>query len=240
MKQPDPSRLLTTARITFPLIGLYDAPEPKLFSPIVEAETNKHICVFAYFQEWLKGITLHITAENYGCGGSGYWLCSQVTRSREAFLSFLVDTEGLKASRELMGEWIDAIQPYRIEHGHLLLGPLHPELYQYLKSITFYVNPDQLGLLMLGAQYHAAPGDPTPVIAPFGSGCSMLAPLFDDYDVPQALVGAMDIAMRQYLPPDILAFTTTRPMFERLCSLDEKSFLYKPFWRNLLKARGQV
>jgi hypothetical protein len=44
--------------------------------------------------------------------------------------------------------------------------------------------------------------------------------------------------MRQNLPPDILMFTVTRPMFARLCELDERSFLSKPFLDRLRKARG--
>jgi len=60
----------------------------------------------------------------------------------------------------------------------------------------------------------------------------------EDVNIPQAIIGTTDIAMRQFLPPDILAFTVTKPMFKQLCELDDKSFLYKPFWRNLRKARG--
>ena len=91
---------------------------------------------------------------------------------------------------------------------------------------------------MLGAQYNNSPGDPPAVIAPFGSGCMELCPLFENLDIPQAMIGSTDIAMRQYLPPDILAFTVTKPMFKQLCELDERSFLYKPFWEDLIKARG--
>jgi hypothetical protein len=47
----------------------------------------------------------------------------------------------------------------------------------------------------------------------------------------------MDIAMRRYLPPDIIAFTVTKPMYEELCRLDKNSFLSKPFWKDLQKAR---
>jgi hypothetical protein len=63
--------------------------------------------------------------------------------------------------------------------------------------------------------------------------------LFENLQVPRAVLGATDIAMRQYLPPDILAFTVTRPLFESLCQLDEKSFLHKPFWENLKRARKE-
>jgi hypothetical protein len=61
--------------------------------------------------------------------------------------------------------------------------------------------------------------------------------VFEDLAMPQASIGATDIAMRQWLPPDILALSVTMPMFEQLCSLDEKSFLYKPFLKNLQKSR---
>ena len=36
------------------------------------------------------------------------------------------------------------------------------------------------------------------------------------------------------------AFTVTVPMYRQLCALDEKSFLHKPFWRNLQRARERV
>jgi hypothetical protein len=65
-----------------------------------------------------------------------------------------------------------------------------------------------------------------------------LAP-FRDLSLPQAAIGATDIAMRQHLPPEILAVTVTRSMFQRLCSLDEHSFLYKPFLKNLKSSRRE-
>ena len=236
--QPDPTNLLEKAGLTIPLVGFYDAPDALPFQPLVRPVDGKRMCIFSFYTNWLKGETLHITRDNAGCGGAGHWLCNAETRSRENFIKFLVDNEGLKASHELMNQWLDYRKPYRQQYDDILIGPLREGQYENLKSITFFVNPDQLSLLMLGAQYSSAPGDPAPVIAPFGSGCMELAPLFQDFDIPQAIIGATDIAMRQYLPPDILAFTVTKPMFKQLCDLDEKSFLYKPFWRNLRKARG--
>ena len=235
---PDPSEFLKRIGLEIPLIGFYDAPEAGVFEPLVKPPEGKYKCVFDFYQNWLKGETLHLTKDNFGCGGCGSWIFGIKTRTREEYLKFLVDGEGLKASYELMNEWLDHRAPYRQEHEHIMIGPLREGQYEYLKSVTFYVNPDQLGLLVLGANYHSAPGDPTPVTAPFGSGCMELLPLFDDLEAAQAMIGATDIAMRQFLPADILAFTVTKVMYERLCGLDEKSFLYKPFWKNLQKARG--
>ncbi len=236
--QPDSTNLIEKIGLSAPLIGFYDAPDVSQFEPLVEPKPGGHACVFAFYSHWLAGKTLHITEDNSGCSGAGYWLCSVATRSREDFVRFLVDDEGLKSSHNLMNQWLDHHQGYEPEYGHLLIGPLCEDGYEYLKSVAFFVNPDQMSLLILGAQYHSAPGDPVPVIAPFGSGCMQLISLFEDLSVPQAIVGATDIAMRQYIERDLIAFTVTKPMFERLCALDEKSFLHKRFWRKLKKARG--
>jgi hypothetical protein len=118
-----------------------------------------------------------------------------------------------------------------------LIGKLREDLWDYLKTITFVVNPDQLSALMTGAQYFAGPDDPTPVICPFGSGCSLFV-MFEDFDKPQAILGATDMAMRDRIGPCDNLFTVTKSMFEQLCSLDEKSFLFKPFWQRLRESRG--
>ena len=233
--QPDYSKLIKRIDLEIPLVGFYDAPEPGPFEPLVKSGRGQ--CVFSFYKNWLAGETLHITKEHYGCGGAGRWMCGVEIRSRKEFIKFLADEEGLKASRELMEKWIESSQTYRASYPHLFIGPLKADQREYLKSVTFFVNPDQLSALMIGAQYHSSPEDPSPVIAPFGSGCMELYP-FQDQDIPQASIGATDIAMRQHIPPVILAFTVTKLMFEQLCSLDKRSFLYKPFLKRLRKARG--
>jgi len=238
MTQPDPAYLISRIGLTIPLIGFYDAPDTSPFEPLIKPEPGKRACIFAFYRQWLQGKSLHITKEISGCRGAGHWVFNKVTWSREDFVKFLADDEGLKASHALMNKWLDYNQPYRQEYPNILIGPLREDQYTYLKTITFFVNPDQLSALMLGAQYNSAPSDPPPVIAPFGSGCMELVPLFQDFNIPQAIIGATDIAMRQYLPPNILALTVTKPMFKQLCALDEQSFLYKPFWKRLRKARG--
>ncbi len=235
---PFPAKLIETAGIEISPVGFYDAPDPAAFAPLVEPKPGARVCVFAFYKSWLEGKTLRVTEKNFGCGGAGRAWCGVEGRSREEFIRFLVDEEGLKASHELMNRWIDSSPPYRMEHENLFAGPLRDDQYRHLKTVTFFVTPDQLGLMALGAQYHSAPDDPPPVIAPFGSGCGQMIGVFKDLGAPQAAIGSTDIAMRQYLPPDIIAFTVTKPMFERLASLDDRSFLTKPFWKRLMKARA--
>jgi hypothetical protein len=232
---PDSRELRRALDLAFPLIGLYDAPDPSAFEPLVRPAGGQ--CLFAAFDAWLRGKTLLLTADRFGCGGCGRWLFGAQTRSRDEFIRFLVEKEGLKASRELMERWIESSLPYRREHDSILIGPLRPEQGDFLKTVIIPVNPDQLSALVYGTQYHSAPEDPPPMIAPFGSGCMQLIP-FADPGIPQAALGSTDLAMRKYLPPDLLLVSATVPMFRRLCALDRDSFLGKPFLRRLKAARG--
>ena len=236
---PNCQTLVNAAGLETPPIGLYDTPDPEAFAPLVRPKEGRWACLFMFFNSWKKGESLHLTAENYGCGGLGTYLLNQQTRSRSNYIDFLYGEEGLKASPEVMGEWLDHTPHYQPAHEDLIFGPLQPEREQELKTVTFFINPDQLSLFVTGATYHQGPNQPPLVTAPFASGCGLLAPLFPDLDRPGAIIGGTDIAMRKYLPPDILAFTVTRPTYQQLCGLDEDSFLGKPFWQEVQEKRNR-
>jgi hypothetical protein len=229
--------LLQKAGVEFPVVGFYDTPDPASFHPLVRPAEGKWACLYMFFNSWKEGDSLHLTSDNYGCGGLGTYLFGIQTRNRREYIDFLYGEEGLKASAELMGEWIDHTTPYQPEHDHIVVGPLQDHNYDQLKTVTFFVNPDQLSLFVTGAYYFQGRPYPPRVIAPFASGCGLIAPLFRDLDQPEAIIGSTDIAMRKYLPPDILAFTVTKPMYEQLCTLDEGSFLDKPFWKEVQETR---
>jgi len=237
---PDPSALLAALDARLAPVGLYDAPDPAPFSPLVEprSRARRGSCVFDFFDHWQAGETLHLTREDYGCGGVGRALMGVSTRDRDDFIAFLCDDEGLRATRELMGGWIDASPVYSMRNEHLLIGPLRPAEYASLRTVTFWVNADQLAVLLHGAYYEHAWGDPPAVVVPFGSGCMELVATFDDLDRQQGAITATDLAMRDQLPRGVLGFTVTVPMFERLCALDERSFLGKGFLAGLRAARG--
>ena len=158
--QPDPSRLIAELALDRPLVGFYDAPDPDAFAPLVAPKPGpgRGPCVFHFYRCWLKGETLHLTAHNFGCGGCGRAFFGVQTRERDAFIDFLWKDEGLRASRRLMEDWVDNAPTYRPEHGHVLVGPLKPDLARYLKTVTFWVNPDQLSVLQHGAYHHHAWG----------------------------------------------------------------------------------
>ena len=122
--QPDPSRLIAELALDPPLIGFYDAPDPDAFTPLAVPRPGPGHgpCVFHFYRCWLKGETLHLTADNFGCGGCGRAFFGVQTLERDDFIDFLWGDEGLRASRELMAGWVDNAPTYRPEHGHVLSG----------------------------------------------------------------------------------------------------------------------
>jgi hypothetical protein len=237
---PDPARLIEVLELYHPLIGIYDTPDAGGFEPTVTPQPGQHMCLLRFFRDWCDGKTLHLTRENSGCSGSAHWIFGKETRTRENYVKFLAESEGLKDSGELMDRWLDHERPYKPEYTNIMVGPLEDEQFAYLKTVTFFVTPDQMGALTIGAQYFHSPEDLLPpVIAPMGSGCMQMLTLLRDLDFPQAVIGSTDISMRKHIPPELIAFTVTVPMYRQLCQLDERSFLYKPFLRDLKKARGE-
>jgi len=152
--QPDPTRLLGELDLRLPSTGLYDGPDPQAFAPLVapRAGAGRGACVFDYFRRWQHGETLHLAPGAFGCGGWGRAFFGIQTRPRDGFIDFLWKDEGLRASRALTATWV-------------------PELAGYLKTVTFWANPDQLSVLQRGAYHHHRWGERDPVTVPFGSAC---------------------------------------------------------------------
>ncbi len=233
----DANYLLDKLGIHLPLIGVYDAPHDASFDKMIEPLSHRRTCIFAYFNAWMRGQTLKLTSTNYGCGGSGYWLFGKESRDRQGFVEFLVGDEGLKCSESTMGKWLDVTPTYKSKHKGIYIGPLKNSMVNYLKSVTFFVNSDQLSTLIIGANYFNDGTGENSVEVPFGSGCMQLLSLVPESIVPKAIIGASDLAMRKYLPKEIMAFTVNTSMFDKLCTLDENSFLNKPFLTDLVDFR---
>ena len=244
---PNPNKLLELSGIETKLIGFYDVNDTKPFEPFTESQR----CFFECYNDWQRGYSTLISLSNASCQGGGYWIGGIIPAwaeksagelsSIESFAYKLNQREGFKSSDEIMCKVFDNLKPYSIKNKYAVIAPFNINQYEYLKTITFYVNPDQLSLLILGAEYNNSSLKENPVITTFGSGCGEMVAVLEnlDHQIPKAVIGATDIAMRQHLPPEILAFTVNKPMFRQLCELDEQSFLGKPFWERLKKARTE-
>jgi hypothetical protein len=225
-----------------PLVALYDVPDITPFAPhIYPPEEGKgHSCIAAYYPSWVKGKTLVLTKERYGCGGAAHYLCGkELMRSRGEFIDFLYDEEGLRASKEIMGKWVDQMQGYIPKNQYILLGPFRAEQVANMVSVTFYPDPDRLSALIHAANYRSESPTDDVVVAPMASACKHLTAFlqYPQPEKPRAVIGATDMAMRRFLPVCELAFTVNMPMFYQMIEVDKNHFLHKSFWDSVVKAR---
>ncbi len=233
MSQPDSSRLAGVLGLEYPPIGFYDVPDIAPFQPVIKPSG----CMFEHAHLWKEGTSIALSPTHIGCRGAGYWVCGVQSRTQEQLATFLHDEEGLKDSNDTISRWLDEHPGYKPAHGNIVIGPLHESQYDYLHTVTFLVTPDQLAMMITGAEYHN--GEYAPLTrAPFGSGCMQFAPLTSSGEQPAAWISLTDMAMREHIPLTLIGFTVTKPMFEQLCALDNESFLGKRFWRDLQEARA--
>ncbi len=230
-------RLVSKLRLATPLVGVYDAAPSAAFAPLVETEGTT--CCFAYYPRWIEGETLVLSRGGAGCQGA-YRALGLLQGYPPHMAHFLTDGvgapkgEGLKATPEIAQAFLDRARPIEAASGYILIGPLRLEQWQTLRSVTFFVDPDRLGAVMTLAGYWSAD---TVVSAPFGSGCSLMWRALEEDGRDRAVLGATDIAMRRYLPANVLSLSVSPGRFEQMVSFPDEAFLNRSWWNDLLDAR---
>jgi hypothetical protein len=233
-------RLVARLRLTTPLIGVYDAQPSAAFEPLVETQGTS--CCFSYYQRWLDGETLVLAPGGAGCQGA-HRAVGLETSYPGYMAHFLTDGvgapkgEGLKAAPEIAQGYLDRARPPEVNSGSVLIGPLRLEQWDALRSVTFLVDPDRLGAVMTLAGYWTSDNV---VAAPFGSGCSLLWRALTEDGQDRAVLGATDIAMRRYLPPDILTLSVTPQRFAQMLSFPDAAFLNRSWWNDLMDYRERL
>lgn len=224
--------------IEVPPIGVYDVLDPEPFAPFVEPS----VCIFAGFNGWLEGRSTVVnseTAAEFQCPGAGYYMCGISSAPRDDVAHYLGEVEGLKSSPAVMKEWLEKNPTRSPENGNIVISQLRAEHAEDLRTVTFFIEADQLSLFVAGAEYLNDSAE-SRIETRYGSGCGYLLSLFGGLDRPKALISSTDVAMRKHLPRNLLSVTVNIPMFEQLINLDERSFLHKSFWRELREARAQT
>ncbi len=240
-------RLTGALRLNTPVIGVYDTDPSPDFEPSVQAKGRA--CCFAYYPRWLKGETLVVKrGENddfmdpqHGCPGLqkhfGFdrkyppWMANFLTDGKNGAPM----GEGLKATPGLAQEFLDRIVFPEPAGDYVLLGPLKLDYWDKVKSVTFFADPDRLAGLMTLAAYWSS--DPDEIAAPFSSGCGLMWEVFNNFEKDRAIIGATDLAMRKYLPPEIICLTVSPERFERMVGFPEEAFLNRSWWNELLDSR---
>ena len=129
--KPDSTKLVEIAGITTPLIGFYDVADPRPYEPFAKPKR----CFFSSYENWLRGESICILANESACQGGGYWIGGVMPAwavksagtdctPRETFARSLNRREGFKSDDELMCQWLENQKPYLIENGTIVMGPL--------------------------------------------------------------------------------------------------------------------
>jgi len=226
-------RFLKILGIDGPVLALYDTDDLGPYQPVLRPEERQ--CCWTYMDSWRQGKTLAIGKDAFGCPGAGRYMMGVEMPGRD-LPKFLYEEEGLKASLDIAKDWVKNMFLHEGGRKYALIGPFRPDRLADAATVTFLANPDQLAALVTGAVWHRSEGVSGNVLVTLAAGCGLLDP-FQKSKEPMAVIGSMDMAMRQHLPPSIIAFTVNIPMFHQLINLDETSFLHKPFWNRLKEAR---
>ena len=225
--------LCKVLKLEEPVISLSESSSYVEFEPVMRPKLNQ--CIWASYRDWKNGKTLVLSKKRYGCRGGARFLLGFEMEDFN-LKNFLYEEEGLKSSLEMTEEWIKNMIRYCPKKEYVLIGPFKEDHLEKAISFTFLVNPDQLSALIHGALYFSPEMIPELIKTTVSAGCGLLAS-FTTYNEPQAFIGAVDMAMRHHIPLCLLAFTVNKLMLDKLLSLDGKSFLYKSFWKRLIKER---
>ena len=246
MKEKNIERLTKALRMETPIIAIYDTDPSPDFEPMVQARGRS--CCFAYYQRWLKGETLVVkrnggTFQNpeNGCRGmqnalglgKGYppWMANFLTDGKKGAPM----GEGLKATPELAQEFLDRAKAPTPGGHHILIGPLKPARWDKVKTVSLFVDPDRLAALMTLAAYWSS--DPDEIAAPFSSGCGLMWREMINFYRDRPIIGCTDIAMRKYLPPEIMCLSVSPSRFEKMVNFPDEAFLNREWWNDLMNAR---
>ena len=239
---------MTSLRLDTSLIAVYDSPGSAAFEPMVKAKGRA--CCSAYYERWLKGETVvfekgdsRFEDPQHGCHGGH--IAFGLSKNYPPFMAhFLTDGEGapmgegLKASPELAQEFIDRAKAPAISSDAVLIGPLRLEQWEKVKTVTFLADPDRLAALMTLAAYWSS--DPELIYAPFSSGCGLLWRELAAQQRIRAIIGCTDIAMRKYIPANMLCLTVLPEHFEQMARFPEEAFLNRSWWNALMDSRERA
>ncbi|MBF0410830.1 MAG: DUF169 domain-containing protein [Candidatus Riflebacteria bacterium] len=241
------NRFLRAFRLETPIIALYECPPSEEFGTLVESKGRA--CCFAYYPRWEKGETLVIQRSEdpfanptHGCPGlhrslgigGPYppWMPNFLTDGKNGAPM----GEGLKANPEIAAAFLERTKQAPKPSGdYLLMGPLRLNQMNKALSVTCFADPDRLSGLMTLATYWSS--DTNETAAPFSSGCGLLWRDLALLERDRPVIGCTDIAMRRYVPANILSLTVTLARFEQMLNFPDDCFLNHSWWNELLNSR---
>ncbi|MGW8303837.1 MAG: DUF169 domain-containing protein [Desulfobacterales bacterium] len=162
---------------------------------------------------------------------------------KEAYDNFVSGERYLKTP-ERVHQFVENLPITDIPAEYVIFKPLadvDPDQ-ETPRVIVFFTDPDQLSAMVVLANYDRP--DNHNVIIPYAAGCQTIGiyPYREaQTERPRAVVGLTDLSARVYirkqLADSLMTFTVPLAMFKEMESNVAGSFLERPTWQGLLKAK---
>jgi hypothetical protein len=181
------------------------------------------------------------------CGNAGLESGQSIGQGMAASGATAMAEEFLQGERylkspEVVKEFLACLPIVDIPARYVVMKPLREVDFtrDNVRSITFLVNPDQLSALVVLANYEGEHNEN--VIIPFAAGCQSIGICTfreNERDAPRAVVGLVDLSARKNLRrqsgKEVMSFSVTVQMLQRMAQNVEGSFLERETWKSLLE-----
>lgn len=193
-----------------------------------------YTCIFAQMAKLYKGQSVAFDIDNLGCFGSVSSIFGGVYQEDQT-VELLVNIEHFKKDRKQVLA-LHNINPKANPTGrYLIMKPYNLLTEEDQPEIVFLLaKPD-----VIAAMHSLIGFDNTRldnVLMPFGSGCEQLLSFaFNETKQtdPRAVLGGMDVAMRNCIKQDILTFSVPHSRFIEMVHNMDDSFLNTYIWSGI-------
>jgi hypothetical protein len=198
-------------------------------------DDEKWTCMFSFVTGIKDGDVVCFYEKHTGCRSAGCYLGFKAPT--EEGPAFLTEKERLKKDLQLGKAFYDSIQARPPEAEFLVwqrVQDLDDDM--EVETVNLWVTGHSLAALVTLANYDRATNDN--VVIPFASGCQGIwtIPFKQQLEqLPKAVVGGMDPAMRWCLPPEVVSFAVPAERLVEMAGNVCGSFLEDDGWNDLFK-----
>ena len=218
----------------FPAMGWYFSTTQVNDSVTFESDTWE--CMFTRLDSVISGRPLCFSKEASGCSGASCYLGFKDPNEKSGY--FLAEKEKFKEKAEYGIEFYKTIKAETPLKKYLILQKLEDIPHGIeVEVINLWVSPLVLSGLITLSNFDSASNDNVSI--PFASGCQSMwtLPYKEKFkDKPKSIIGAMDPAMRTYIPDDTLLFSVPPERYITLAKNITNSFAGGQNWIQLIKS----
>ncbi|THB79581.1 MAG: hypothetical protein D6B25_01085 [Desulfobulbaceae bacterium] len=217
---------------TLPSMGWYFSTEVVGDARVLPED--QYCCLFSQIYNVAQGEAICFSAQSAGCSGAACYF--GFSRPSPDAGGFLATKEKFKQEIGFAHQFYAQINAAQPSARYLILSGL--EFLNddcFVEVVNMWVEPVVLSGLVTMANFDSPANDN--VTTPFASGCQSMWTLpYKERNVthPKATIGALDPAMRKYIPANTLMFSVPASRYCQMADNLPDSFAALQDWRRLI------